>query len=99
MIKATVIAGFETVPEDIIIACWGFQDRKPKEGAACKAGDYLALQLIPWEQVAPAIKRIQQADDLDDFDLKVYWAHSVAGLTGELREKAVKREQPCLPGR
>jgi len=98
MNKATVIEGFETVPEDIIIACWGFQDRKPKGGASCKAGDYLALQLIPWEQVDPAIKRIQQADDLDDLDLKVYWAHSVAVLTGELREKAVKREQ-SLPAR
>jgi hypothetical protein len=53
MNKATVIEGFETVSEDIIIACGGFQDRKPKEGASCKAGDYLALQLIPWEQVGP----------------------------------------------
>src|SRR5688572_15929023 len=91
--KVRVIDGFEPLPQDVIVAFWGFQDRKPQEAAAYRAGDYLALELIPWQEADPELRQIRQADDTEDFDLDVFWAHSAAPLTGAERDQAVKQEQ------
>jgi hypothetical protein len=41
MHKARAIKGLDGVPREIIVAFWGFRDRKLDVGAACKPGDVI----------------------------------------------------------
>jgi hypothetical protein len=47
MHKARAIKGLDGVPQEIIVAFWGFRDRKLDVGSAYKPGDYLEVQLFP----------------------------------------------------
>jgi hypothetical protein len=88
MHKARAIKGLDGVPREIIVAFWGFRDRKVDVGSACKPGDYLEVQLVPWEQTDVKVREIRQSDEIVEPDLDLYWAKDSTVLTGEPREQA-----------
>jgi hypothetical protein len=93
MHKARAIKGLDGVPREIIIAFWGFRDRKLDAGAACKPGDYLEVQLVPWEQTDVKVREIRQSDEIVEPDLDMYWAKASAVLAGEPREQAARLDK------
>jgi hypothetical protein len=93
MHKAMAIKGLDGAPREIIVAFWGFRDRKLDVGSACKPGDYLEVQLVPWEQTDVKVRETRQSDEIVEPDLDLYWANASTVLTGETREQAERLDK------
>ena len=63
----------------LLLAVWGFRNRKDAFGAKLRVGERLRVQMIPFED-AGEITTVRQADDLDEFELPLYWAKGVKEL-------------------
>lgn len=58
---------------DVTVVFKGIEDRKLVT-ASFRVGDKVRLTLIPFEDAEVEIRQIQLVDEVDDFDMKVYYA-------------------------
>jgi hypothetical protein len=68
-----ILAG-RGVPEDVIVAFWGFKHRVLRRAADYAPGDTVLLSLVPFDEAHDDIRTAQRADDIEDLDLPVFWA-------------------------
>lgn len=71
----TAILNLNTNSEKTISVVFkGIENRKMLETGGYRVGDNVKVTLIPFENAAVEIKQIQLVDEIDDFDMKVYYA-------------------------
>ncbi len=75
-VRAGAIESGGPLPDEFLVAAWGFRDRVLQAPAGFAVGDRLRLELKPFRDVSPEIERIQQVDDVREFQLPLYWAVS-----------------------
>lgn len=66
--------GLKEKSRHAIVAFWGFKNRELKAPAKFLKGEDLYLHMIPFENVGEEIESISRANDIEDFDLPVFWA-------------------------
>ncbi|MFZ2653614.1 MAG: hypothetical protein WAX69_01740 [Victivallales bacterium] len=74
-----VISGILSANQ-VIVVFPGFHDRKLTPEAKFKVNDLLRLKLVPFDSLPQEAQSIQQADELENFSLAIYFAKEIAYL-------------------
>ena len=73
--------------DSILIAMWGFRNRKYVSLGKYLPGDLVHLDIVPFADV-PEVESIQRVDDITDLDLDMYWAVAVSNMSDSVTEPA-----------
>ena len=72
-----------SLDREVMVAMWAFRDRIGTPESALRAGVHVDCALIPAERMPQSILGIQRFDEVEDFDLDLYYAAGVrAGISG-----------------
>ena len=77
-IKLEKILSGKPVPQDMQLVIPGFYGKKATEYAKFKSGDIVRVKLVKFDSLDDKRKSIQQADDLNIFDLENYFVVGAA---------------------
>ena len=77
-IRLEKILSGKPVPQDMQLVIPGFYGRKATEYAKFKSGDIVRVKLVKFDSLDDKRKSIQQADDLNIFDLENYFVIGAA---------------------
>ena len=87
-----IVSG-RSVPQKVILVLPGFFSRKYAAEAGLKVGDKITAKLMPFSLMPANVKETQQADEIEDSDLEIFFADNVSAIKDF---KAVKKPVPFL---
>ncbi len=89
MFEVLGMASGKPVPGEINLTFPGFKKRILLPESKFAEGDWIKVKLVPFDSLPEAVKSTQQANDIEDFDLEVFFAESSERLAAPPPEAAL----------